>query len=76
MRIKEQETHLTLQELDDDNNDDDDDMSLRQCAQLLQQSVVIVRGKDRVVTSHRRICDVFDLLSLNETIYQIMKGQI
>jgi len=32
LRIKEQETRLTLQEHDDDDDDDDDDESLRNCA--------------------------------------------
>ena len=31
MRIKEQKTHLTIQEHDDDDDDDDDNDDMRKC---------------------------------------------
>jgi len=34
LRIKEQETHLTLQEHDDDDDDDDDDKTMTSNANL------------------------------------------
>ena len=37
MRIKEQETCLTLQEYDDDDDDDDDDFCLTQFINLLRR---------------------------------------
>ena len=64
MRIKEQETRLTLQEHDDDDDDDDDEISCQFQENLSRPRIIDARARYRAAARrlrntgimHRRCC--------------------